>query len=74
MIEKRVKFNQMDEPVVTVVVTGYHDVIRFTEHMKYGQVEFYELGKRIYSSIRKKIGTARLNQLIDHCTGKVPWT
>lgn len=72
-LHKRVTFNDHDEPKVVITVEGWHDVVRFNEHMLRGQCEFGDLARRIYGSMKRHVGSSRTKQLVDHCTGKVPW-
>jgi hypothetical protein len=73
-LSKRVTFNEYDEPRVVIVVEGWHDVVRLNEHLLRGQCEFGDLARRIYLSLQRHVGRKRTKQLVDHCTGRVPWS
>jgi len=65
---KRVTFNDEDEPVVTITITGYHDAFRFSWALAHLQIEFADLGRRIGRSLRRKLGAERFNEMNRHFT------
>jgi len=73
VIDKRVQWNAHDEPEVVITVQGWSDVIRLTEHLAAGQVEFATTARRIYHSVDKRLGRPRRRQLVEHFTGRKSW-
>jgi hypothetical protein len=47
------------ELVLTITVTGAHDIYRFAHHLLFGQVEFVELGQKIIDQLRRRMGRGR---------------
>lgn len=70
--EKRVSFNDRDEPTVVITITGWSDVIRFSWALQHLQCDFVDLGRRIDGSLRRRLGAKRWRELLDHFTGRRP--
>jgi hypothetical protein len=72
--EKRVTFNDRDEPVVVITITGWHDAFRFAWALGHLQVEFADLGRRIGGSLRRRLGAAEFRRLHRTFTsGSLAW-
>lgn len=69
MYESRAYNNEHGEPVVVLVVTGTHDVSRFTNWMngRVPVIEIYEAGEKLLRQLRRNnSGRAALKLLKDH--------
>lgn len=69
-ISKRVTFNDHGEPKVVITVEGWSDAVRLAWALQHLQVEFGELGRRIYGSLRKRLGAKRWREYEAHFTGR----
>lgn len=69
-IEKRVTFNQHGDPRVVITIEGWSDVVRFGWAIQHLQCEFSALGRRMYDSLRRKVGTKRWREIEMHYTGR----
>lgn len=67
-VEKRVTFNDYDEPVVTITITGYDDAFRFGWALAHLQCESADLGRRIGGSLKRKLGAGEFRRLHAHFT------
>lgn len=67
-VRKRVIFNAADEPVLTVTVTGHHDVFRFAWAMAHLQCDFSDVGRRIAGSLKRHMGVERFREIHEHFT------
>lgn len=69
MIEKRLSRNEHRDPVLTLTLTGVHDVYRFAFGMTYMQVEFCAVGRKALASLRRQLGRERYGWLVDSMHG-----
>lgn len=60
----KLKFNEVGEPVFTIVATGVSDVYRLAHHLCYGQVEMCHIGQRAKGGLRRKLGQQRWKDLL----------
>jgi len=67
--EKRVTFDAYGEPVVTITIKGWHDAFRFAWAMAHLQTDFSGVGRRIGSSLRRRLGAAKFKDWQLHFTG-----
>lgn len=51
------------ELVLTITITGAHDIYRFAHHMLTGQVEFCGRGIAILSTLKRRMGKWRWNYM-----------
>lgn len=51
------------ETVLTITITGSHDIYRFAHMMLLGQVEFGDRGLRIVAGLKRRMGRSRWSYL-----------
>lgn len=56
------------ELVLTITITGAHDIYRFSHHMLTGQVEFGARGKKIIAALKRRMATGQW-QYMDRAMG-----
>lgn len=56
--------NKHGEPVWTIELTGWHEIIRFANNLLYQQVEFGAIGRKALQWSRKSLGAKRFEQAI----------
>ena len=67
---KRVTFNEHGEPKVVITIEGWSDTVRFGWAIQHLQCDFADVGRRIYGSLRKRLGAKRWRELELHYTGR----
>lgn len=55
---KPLSTNEHGEPVLTIEVTGHHDIYRFAHHLLTGQSEFAAIGRKAIAAQKRGLGTA----------------
>lgn len=58
-----------DEPVLVIEVRGYHDIYRFSDHLRRGQCEFADIGRTVQRSLKRRMGAARWKWLLNYMHG-----
>lgn len=72
--DKRVTFNEHGEPVVTVTILGWDDAFRLSWALAHLQCDFADVGRRIGSSLRRKLGAVRWREMhARYSSGPVEW-
>jgi hypothetical protein len=71
--EKRVTFDAEGQPVVTLTISGWHDVFRFAWAMGHLQCESADTARRIGGSLRRKLGAERFGEMNQRFTGKTTY-
>ncbi len=56
--------NRHGEPVWTIELTGWHEIIRFAANLLYDQSEFARIGQRALSWSRRSFGANRFEKVI----------
>lgn len=56
--------NSHGEPVWTIELTGWHEIIRFANNLLYQQVEFGAIGRKALQWARKTLGARRFESAI----------
>ncbi len=56
MMKKRLSRNAAGDPVLTVTVTGSHDVYRFGWYLTRNATDHARLGRNILRSFRRQVG------------------
>jgi hypothetical protein len=66
----------IDDPVVTIVIVGWHDIHRLAYNMLRWQVEFSAMGRQILKSHRRAVGRQTWRALWEmyHGTAEKPMT
>lgn len=52
-------WNEHGDPVMTLTITGVHDVFRFAHHLTRGQCEFADVGQRVLRRLKRRMGSPR---------------
>jgi hypothetical protein len=68
-LDKRVTWNEHGDPILTITAAGHSDVYRLACHLKRGQCEFADLGRRIQDALRKRWGSEKYKALESHYWG-----
>jgi hypothetical protein len=62
--ERRTKADEHPgEMVLTITITGAHDIYRFAHHMLTGQVEFYSRGRKIIAALKRRMDAGQWRYL-----------
>lgn len=69
-VEKRVTFNEHGDPHVVITIDGWSDVVRFGWAIQHLQCDFSAVGRRIFDSLRRKVGASRWREIEAHFTGR----
>jgi len=56
--------NRHGEPVWTIELTGWHEIIRFANNLLYHQTEFMTIGQKALSWSRRSLGAKRFETVI----------
>jgi hypothetical protein len=72
MIDHELRKAEGGDPVLTITVTGTHDIFRLAHHMERGQCEFARAGQRIKEKLRRRIGLHNYGALVDYMLGRGP--
>lgn len=70
--KRRVTSNRHGEPVLTITVTGHHDLYRLARLLQHGQVDLAELGRKIRDSQRRLLGPDGWASLTGHMGDEPP--
>ena len=57
------------DPVLTITVTGFHDIFRLSWNLLHAQVEFSAEARRTFQWIRRSLGASRYDTFDQSMTG-----
>lgn len=69
MIRHYMRPSEHGDPVLTIKVTGIHDIYRLAYNLTYDQVEFCEQGHSILRKLKRRLGKQRYLVLLDYMHG-----
>lgn len=61
--------NKHGDPVLTITVTGFHDIFRLSFAMLHAQVEFSEAARKSFQWMRRSLGASRCDAFDQSMTG-----
>lgn len=69
---RRLARDKNGELVLTIRISGIHDIYRFAAMMRHGQTDFARAGVRTFRSLREAMGRTRYKGLDDFFHGRRP--
>lgn len=61
--------NQHGDPVLTITVTGWHDIFRLQWNLLHAQVEFSAAARKSFQWMRRSLGAKRYDTFDQSMTG-----